>query len=290
LGDGEIEKSLFGSFGSTLRNGEIEKSLFGDLGGLGLLVFGSFGSTLRNGEIEKSLPRSLRRPFIVFGLTLRNRKVEESLLFDVATEDAAEETGVTSAAELGSAVEQALVVVVSVPREDVAEQTLVAASGNLGTAVEQAFLHTVAAHAVSGTVDVADLGASVEESLDVGFVFVFSSSEDAAQETAVVLTVTVVGVALTIDLGAAIEKTLLVIDVPTEDVSEQTVDVVETDFDLVLLTFPLETAFSALSVTGRGHATVAGNNYADHRDVCQCPTVGEKMRGRLDDLPVLPPL
>jgi hypothetical protein len=57
---------------------------------------------------------------------------------------------------------------------------LVAASGNLGTAVEQAFLHTVAAHAVSGTVDVADLGASVEESLSVDLVVVFSSSENAA--------------------------------------------------------------------------------------------------------------
>jgi hypothetical protein len=156
---------------------------------------------------------------------------------------------------------------------------LVVASGNLGTAIEQAFLHTVAAHAVSGTVDVADLGASVEESLGVGFVLVFSSSENAAQETAVVLTVAVVGVALTMDLGAAIEKTLLVIDVPTEDVSEQAVGVVETDFDLVLLTFPLETAFSALSVTGRRHTTVAGDNYADHGDACQCPTVSEKIRG-----------
>jgi hypothetical protein len=76
------------------------------------------------------------------------------------------------------------------------------------------------------------------------------------------------------DLGAAIEQTLLVIDIPTEDVSEQVVGVVETDFDLVLLTFPLDTAFRTLSVTGRRHATVAGDNCSNHRDACQRSTEG----------------
>lgn len=272
----KVEEALLVSLLVVLRlplgNREIEESL------LRVLVFGSFGSTLRDGEIEESLPGPLGvSGLIVIGSTLRKGEIEEPLLLDVATEDAAEESGVAGTAELGSAVEQALVVVVSVPREDVAEQTLVVASGNLGTAVEQAFLHTVATHTVSGTVDIADLGSPVEESLGVGLVFVFGSSKDTVQETAVVLTVVVIGVSLTVDLGAAIEKTLLMIDVPSEDVSEQAVGVVETDFDLVLLTLPLDTAFGALSVTGKRHATVAGD-HCKRIDVCERPKLVDGRR------------
>lgn len=68
------------------------------------------------------------------------------------------------------------------------------------------------------------------------------------------------------------------IDIPTEDVSEQAVGVVETDFDLVLLTFPLDTALRTLSVTGRRHATVAGDD-CKRIDVCERPKLVDGRRG-----------